>query len=246
MRVGTAYNRAGVTWQTRIWTGMEKRILRRMWPDAKKKDILVALPDRTWSQIKNQAFKMRISRISRGDQGYTEREQEILRKHFAAETPELIMSHLPGRNWERVRHYAVETLKLKRNFGRTYSPREIEILRRHFATIPRAEILRLLPERTWKRIIDFAHRIGLKREFRENKYDPGLIMKAIDYIERFERITSGEQEVSREDYAFIERCASPGFKEETNSYVGKIPNILFIKLANIRSLRAPRLLKLLK
>lgn len=85
----------------------------------------------------------------------------------------------------------------------------------------------------------------IREEFNKNHYDLAAVSRIVDYIDLFEKVSSGDFALSAEDKEFIRYLASPACKAEIAGIGCKVPKLLLIHLAAIRSIRAPRLLKML-
>lgn len=86
------------------WTDEEKRILRRLYVDGTRKEIMEALPDRSWTALRQKANSLGLKRRSKP---WSKEDEKILQRMYSSEPQGKILSSLnANRSWAAVKKKA--------------------------------------------------------------------------------------------------------------------------------------------
>jgi len=148
------------------WSSDEVELLKRLYPNAPKSEVIHALPGRNWNAIKIKATKEGILRdMDARKAGYGERwttsKLELLRKLYPNKSKKAILKAFPEHSWSSIqgvacRHNIVRVYKMTRM---TKDQRSI-ILR--INELGKFEIMRLLPDFDWVMIRKKAYDMGIE------------------------------------------------------------------------------------
>ena len=89
---------------SKYWTEEEKNILVKGYKNDNKAEIMKKLPNRTWSGIKNEAWKLSLQRMNK--RHWTKEEDKILKSNFNKIKKEYILKLLPKKTWSAIRNHA--------------------------------------------------------------------------------------------------------------------------------------------
>lgn len=149
------------------WTDIEKSILKVIYFDFTREQILAALPNRSWSAIVSCAKKLKLKR--RKDLNsyfWTKEEIKILRNNYSKLETEELIKLLPNKNHNSI-YLKASRLGLVK--GTRWSNKELSLLKSIYPTMSKKQILEKLPNRTWNAILRRVNELGLKKEIKESK-----------------------------------------------------------------------------
>lgn len=148
------------------WTDAELAILKDMYPDKPMKEVLAALPGRSWNAIKVKATKEKIARtMDARKAGYGERwttkKLDLLRKLYPNSTKKTILKAFPGHSWNSIQGAAS-----RHNIERSYKIMRLTKEQRNIILklneLGKAETMRLLPDFDWRTIATRAYGMGVE------------------------------------------------------------------------------------
>ena len=152
------------------WTPEEDALIKAEYPRSSKAELLSKLPGRAWCSINQRAFKLDVSRGKGREGGWTEEEDNLLRKMYSVKSRQDILAALPSRDWPNIIARA-RKFDLQRDAELTreglWSAEEDAYLKENYEHGDKQEILTRLKGRTWLSIRQHALYIGLPRRNRK-------------------------------------------------------------------------------
>ncbi|MCL6577540.1 hypothetical protein [Kyrpidia sp.] len=146
----------GLTKETKNFSPEEDALLRELYPDRPKGEILARFPGRSWQSLTTRAGRLGIKRKNT----WTEAEEELLRQQYGSASDRELLEMFPGRSLLSIRTRA-QRLGLKKDS--TWSEEEDNRLRALYPEEPRHVIQEAFPHRTWSAIVSRASRLGIRR-----------------------------------------------------------------------------------
>lgn len=154
----------GVKMEKTFWTGKEDALLRKHFPSDRWDDLLRIFSGRSRPAIYLRATRgLGMCRKNLEKMPYSDKEKEILKKHYSVVSPEKLMRMLPNRTWLAVKSFAKNSLGLGREHLRSWTPEELEVLRKHYSSAPWEVLTRLFPNKSRPAISLQGMRLGMKR-----------------------------------------------------------------------------------
>lgn len=146
------------------WTKKENELLRKHFPSGRWEDLLRIFKGRSRPAIYLRATRsLGLHRKNLGNMPYSDKEKEILKKHYSVVSPDKLMKMLPNRTWLAVKSFATNSLRLSRKQLCCWTPEELEALRKHYPNSSWTVLMGLFPNKTRSAISLQGMRLGMKR-----------------------------------------------------------------------------------